>query len=228
MAKILVVEDDIMTAKMIRDLVESFGHICEVVYNGTDGLDRLKFYDFDLAVLDWQLPGTAGVDVCRLFREGGGKTPILMLTGMHSISDKEQGFGSGADDYLTKPFDVRELSMRIQALLRRPADYITAANSTEHGFSLDYQSFTLIKNGERIPLLPREFAVLEFLFRHPNQYFTPEVLLNKVWPSESDSTLEALRTCIKRIRKKVDAEEGPSIISTARGYGYKLDITVEN
>ncbi|MBX9692741.1 MAG: response regulator transcription factor [Cyanobacteria bacterium] len=224
MAKILIAEDDIMTANMISDLVKSLGHTSEVVYTGDDGLDRLKFYEFDLAILDWQMPGMSGVDVCKQYRQGGGRAPILMLTGKGTIADKEHGFTSGADDYLTKPFDVRELSARIKALLRRPADYVEPSKTNEAGMSLDYQNHCLIKNGESFSLLPKEFAVLEFLLRHPNQYFTPEVLLNKVWPSESEATLEALRTCIKRIRKKVDPEQGPSLISTVRGYGYKLDL----
>lgn len=224
MAKILIVEDDIMTANMIRDLVESFGHTGDIVYNGRDGLDRLTHYQYDLAVLDWQMSGLSGVEVLKSFREKGGRTPVLMLTGKGTIHDKEQGFGSGADDYLTKPFDVRELLMRIQALLRRPRDFVEPTVANTQGFALDYQNHALVRSGERIPLLPKEFAVLEFLFRHPNQFFTPEDLLNKVWSSESDSTLEALRSCIKRIRKKVDRDDEPSLISTVRGYGYKLEV----
>jgi OmpR-family two-component system manganese-sensing response regulator len=224
MAKILVVEDDIMTAQMISDLVESLGHTVELVYNGDDAIDRLKFYDFDLAVLDWQMPGKSGVEVCKTYRANGGKTPILMLTGKNTIDDKEEGFDSGADDYLTKPFEVRELKMRVQAMLRRPVDYVQPAVEGGLGLTLDYQKHCLIRDGQEIALLPKEFAVLEFLFRHPNQYFTPETLLNKVWPSESDSTIEALRTCIKRIRKKVDIENDTSIIATVRGYGYRLEL----
>ncbi len=224
MAKILIVEDDIMTAKMIRDLVHSAGHTAEVLYEGIEGSDRLNYYDFDLAILDWELPGKSGVDVCRAHREKGGKTPILMLTGKTSINDKEEGFNKGADDYLTKPFNVRELSLRIEALLRRPVDYVSSTPLTDDGLMLDYQNHALVRDGVRISLLPKEFAVLDFLFRHPNQFFTPEALLNKVWTSESDATLEALRTCIKRIRKKVDEENGPSLIMTVRGYGYKLEL----
>ncbi len=224
MAKILIAEDDKMTANMICELVKSLGHTSEVVYNGDDSLDRLKFYDFDLAILDWQMPGMSGVEVCKTYRQAGGRAPILMLTGKGNITDKEQGFISGADDYLTKPFDVRELSARIKALLRRPADYVEPAECNEAGIALDFQQHCLVVDGKSITLLPKEFAVLEFLLRHPDQFFTPEVLLNKVWSSESDATLDALRTCIKRIRKKVDPDDGPSLIATVRGYGYKLDL----
>ncbi len=224
MAKILIAEDDKMTANMISELVKSLGHTSEVVYNGDDSLDRLKFYDFDLAILDWQMPGMSGVEVCKTYRQSGGRAPILMLTGKGNISDKEQGFFSGADDYLTKPFDVRELSARIKALLRRPADYVEPAECNDAGIALDFQHHCLVVDGKSITLLPKEFAVLEFLLRHPDQFFTPEVLLNKVWSSESDATLDALRTCIKRIRKKVDPDDGPSLIATVRGYGYKLDL----
>ena len=120
MAKVLIVEDDKQLSALIVDWLTGEKYATEAVYKGTDGLERLKFYKYDVVILDWDLPGLSGVEVCRQFREEGGTTPILMLTGKKEITDKAQGLDSGADDYLTKPFDVIELSARLRALLRRP------------------------------------------------------------------------------------------------------------
>ncbi len=222
MAKVLVVEDDVALAKMIADWLAIEHHKAELVHDGADASDRLKVYNYDLIVLDWELPGCKGVDILKEFRARGGLTPVLMLTGRGTIDDKEQGFDSGADDYLTKPFHAKELTARLRALLRRPEGYLGDA-LTAGDISLEHANFRVTRAGEEIRLLPKEFALLEFLMRNQNRVFAPEALLNRVWVTESEATVDALTTCIKRLRKKIDVEGKPSIIRTVHGVGYKLE-----
>jgi DNA-binding response OmpR family regulator len=221
MSKILVADDDTAVTQMIVEFLETRHHSAEGIFDGKDAYDHLRFYSYDLAILDWQMPSMSGLDVCRQYRDAGGKTPILMLTGKSSIDEKELAFSKGADDYLTKPFQIRELAARVSALLRRSPDLIAPEKSVGN-LKLDYQSYSLIRNGERIALLPKEFALVEFLLRHPDQFFTPEQLLNRVWQSDSEATVDALRTCIKRLRQRVDKEGQESLIKSVRGYGYKI------
>jgi DNA-binding response OmpR family regulator len=221
MSKILVADDDPAVTEMIVEFLEKRHHSAQAVYDGREAYHHLRFHSYDLAILDWQMPSLSGLDACRQYRDGGGKTPILMLTGKSSIDEKELAFNVGADDYLTKPFHVRELAVRVNALLRRPPELV-APEKGVGDLKLDYQTYSLIRNGERIALLPKEFAVVEFLLRHPNQYFTPEQLLNRVWQSDSEATVGALRTCIRRLRQRVDKEGEESFIKSVRGYGYKI------
>ncbi|MBY0552406.1 MAG: response regulator transcription factor [Candidatus Obscuribacterales bacterium] len=223
MAKVLLVEDDPAVADTVCEFLRNEHHQVEVVHNGDEGFDMLKHYSFDLAILDWQLPGLAGVEICRGYRTRGGKIPILMLTGQSTIDHKEQGLDAGADDYLTKPFNIRELAARVRALLRRPSDVVQPLVAGSE-ISLDYRNFTLVRNGQKTKLLPKEFALIEFLLRHPGQFFTPEKLLNHVWESDSEATVGALRTCVKRLRTRIDTKGEPSLIQSHRGYGYKIDI----
>lgn len=223
MAKVLIVEDDLAVAQMVMDWLTKEHHTTEAVHSGTDGMDRLKFYEYDLAILDWQLPGLSGIEICQAYRHAGGKIPILMLTGQSTLDHKEEGLDAGVDDYLTKPFEPRELAARVRALLRRPSEVVRpliAGNS----LSLDYRDYSLVRNGHKVKLLPKEFAVVEFLLRHPGHYFSPEHLLNHVWETDSESTLDALRSCIKRLRQRIDVDGQPSLIQSARGYGYKIDV----
>jgi OmpR-family two-component system manganese-sensing response regulator len=223
MAKILIIEDDLMVAQMVLDWLEAQHHLGESVHTGDDGWDRLRFYSYDLVIVDWMLPGLSGVELCRKYRSAGGTIPILMLTGKNKIENKEEGFESGADDYLTKPFDIRELGVRVQALLRRPSEIVKPLAGLGQ-LVLDYKRYALVRDGETIKLLPKEFALLEFLLRHPGRFFTPEQILNHVWQSDSDTTVDSLRTCIKRLRQRIEREGKPSLIQSSRGFGYKLEM----
>ncbi|MBS1992333.1 MAG: response regulator transcription factor [Cyanobacteria bacterium SZAS LIN-2] len=221
-AKVLVIEDDVALAKMVSDWLSLEHHNTELVHDGADAAARLRVYDYDLIVLDWELPGVMGVDILKEFRSRGGLTPVLMLTGRGTIDDKEKGFDCGADDYLTKPFHAKELTARLRALLRRPEAYLGETLKVGD-ISLDRANFRVLRGDEEIRLLPKEFALLEFLMRNQNRVFAPEALLNRVWVTESEATVDALTTCIKRLRKKIDVEGKPSVIRTVHGVGYKLE-----
>jgi len=222
MAKILIVEDDAAVSGLIEDYCKREHHAVEAVASGIEASERLKLFHYDLIILDWQLPDLSGIEVCRIYRHSGGTAAILMLTGKASIIDKESGFEAGADDYLTKPFQFRELVARVKASLRRPRTLIPGVFTVAH-IALDTSSHEVTKNGEKIDLLPKEFALLELFLRNPNQVFSLEALLDRVWSSESDTTPEAVRTCLLRLRRKLDVPGGQSIISTLYGVGYRLD-----
>jgi DNA-binding response OmpR family regulator len=226
MAKIIVVEDDEVCAGVIQDLLTHLGHTIEVVPDGEEGLARLRLYHYDLAVLDWELPNLSGVQMCETARQRGMRIPILMLTGKNTIVDKEEGFSSGADDYLTKPFDGRELLARVRALLRRPATY-TADSLIAGTLELNSVTRAVTRNGVPCDLLPKEFALLEFLMQHQNQVFSLEDLLNQVWSSESDTSPDGIRKCVERIRRKIDEPGKQSLIETVHRVGYVFRPTTE-
>lgn len=223
MGKILVVEDEQDLAFQVRDWLSREHHLIEVVHNGRDALDRLRVYKYDAIILDWMLPGMAGVDVCKEFRsKQKGKTPILMLTARSGIDDKEEGLDSGADDYLPKPFQLRELSARVRALLRRASGATSNALSVRN-IVVDPSARKVTRDGLEVRLEPKEFALLEFLVRNPNTVFSTEALITRVWESESLVSPDAIRTYVKGLRKKLDTEGQPSLIGTVHGVGYRLD-----
>lgn len=222
MSKLLLVEDDADFLDRLEEYLKTERYTVDSATTGTDGLEKLTFYQYDLVVLDWNLPGISGVDLLKQFRDMGGVTPVLMLTGRDQIADKTIGLDSGADDYLTKPFSLLELSARIRALLRRPQN--VQKNTLSAGaLELDTISREVFVSGKKIELLPLEYGVLEFLLRHPNQVFSHSQLVERVWKSESNATAEAVRTLITALRKKISVNDKGSIIKTVHGLGYKLD-----
>lgn len=221
MAKILLVEDDPHLATTVEDGVSFEKHIVDVATDGQQGLDMLALAQYDLIILDWELPYFTGIEILRKIRSKGNQTPVLMLTGKSSILDKESGFNCGADDYLTKPFHIKELCARIRALLRRPSimvqETLTAGNIT-----IDPAEFKVKRAGVEIQLARLEFAVLEFFMRNQGQVFSNETLLERVWPVDSERTPQSVRTLIKKLRLKIDGG-GPSLIKNVHGVGYKLE-----
>jgi DNA-binding response OmpR family regulator len=222
MARILVVEDNHEMAGNILEHLKGERHVADWAETGEAALTLLSSYSFELIILDVMLPDMRGTDVCSRYRSQQGETPILMLTGMTSIDDKEKGLDSGADDYLTKPFDLRELSARIRALLRRPravrTDTLKARNIV-----LDRHAQRVTRDDRTIKLMAKEFALLEFLLRRQDQVTSVEDLLNNVWKADSDSSPDAVRQAIKRLRTKIDVEGEPSIITTVVGLGYTIE-----
>jgi DNA-binding response OmpR family regulator len=222
LAKILLAEDDEQLGQLVADFLSGEKYIVERATDGLDADERLSLSIYDLLILDWDMPGMTGVELCQKYRLSGGKAPVIMLTGKKLIADKEQGLDSGADDYLTKPFELRELSARIRALFRRPV-VMQSSVLTCRNLSLDVLAKSVHKDGKPIELLPREIAILEFLMRNPNQVFSIEALQTRIWPSDSETSPDALRVHIARIRSKIGDEGNFPIIKTVRGHGYMLD-----
>lgn len=227
MAKVLLVEDDADTGATIKDLLVLDSHTVEVVDTGSEASNRLGQYDYDLIVLDWELPDKTGVEVLKEYRSSRGKTPVLMLTGRSDFTDKEIGLDTGADDYLTKPFHPREFSARVRALLRRPK-VVESESLDLAGISLDTRTRMVQFNGKQLDLRPKEYALLEFLMRHPNETFSPETLLKRIWSSESEATESTVYSFMSLLRKKLNEEGSPEVIKTVYGRGYRFDLPESN
>ena len=223
MAKILIVDDDLALSEILRDALKMDGHAVEVSNDGQDALARLAVSGFDTLILDWELPDMTGIDICRQIRLKGNTVPIIMLTGKSARGDKLTGLDSGADDYITKPFDVEELNARVRAILRRASSSTT--NALKVGdLVLDPTNYRVYRAEQEIRLLPKEFALLQFFMRHPGQVFSIEALLQRVWDSESESTDEAIRSCIKRLKKKLEDDAGHCAIENIPRVGYRLQV----
>lgn len=221
MAKILIIEDDQRLALNVQDWFEHKNFSVECVHDGGDGLALLQCSNFDLIILDVNLPSMTGFEVCKRHRAAGGETPILMLTGQDQLIDKEMGFSSGADDYLTKPFYLEELYMRVQALLRRSSKAVANDHVLRGGeLKLDPVAFTVSRGEESLSFSRMEFALLEFFMRNPKKVFSPEALLSHVWESGSEASPETVRTWVKRLRRKLDVKDKPSVIKNFHGIGY--------
>jgi DNA-binding response OmpR family regulator len=219
MAKILLVEDDYDLAFALTDRLKREHYSVEVVDEGDRALDLLKSFEYDAVILDWNLPNMSGLAILKELRGRGIRTPVLILTARTDVHDKAQGLDTGADDYLTKPFEPVELSARIRAMLRRasnqPSNVITIGP-----FALDPQHFTVLKDGKEIHLQPKEFALMELFMRNPGEVFSQEALLNRVWTSDSETSPESVRVYIGNLRKKIDGDNEQSYIETVYKRGY--------
>ncbi|MBA3860161.1 MAG: DNA-binding response regulator [Cyanobacteria bacterium PR.3.49] len=223
MARILLVEDDRDQATTIDEWLTAEHHNVVIAYDGEEGAYRIDNDVFDVIVLDWDLPKMTGIDILKRYRVKKGSTPVIMLTGKGTIADRESGLDGGADDYLTKPFSLRELSARIRALLRRPGE-VKSNVLTARNLILDPVKHSVTKNGEEVMLLPRDFALLEFFMRNLDVVFSTDALIQRVWEDDSDVTSDALRTAIKRLRKKLDDgdDESKSVIENIPRVGYRM------
>jgi DNA-binding response OmpR family regulator len=220
-AKVLLVEDDELTVNMVSTSLECEHHAVEVANDGESALQMLKLNEYDLLICDWNLPKVSGVDICKRLRSSGGRLPILLITGKGQTAEKITGFEAGADDYLTKPFDIDELLIRVKALLRRATQNVTDAILTVGGIELDPISYVVKKDGVEIRLIPKEFAILETLMRYPNKVFSPEAIINRVWQIGESPATDVVRTHIKNLRRKLGDD---SLIETVHSVGYKLNV----
>lgn len=221
MAKILIVEDDITLCESLKAWLEVEKHRVDTVADGLTAQEFLRSYEYDLVILDWNLPGRDGIKVCQEYRSAGGDAYIIMLTGQSTAEHKETGLDTGADDYVTKPFETKELSARIRALLRRP----TTINSNVvkvKDIVLDLKSHQASVAGQTLKLMPLEFSLLEFMVRHPNEVFSCDTLLKRVWSADSDVGLESVYTCVTRLRRKLKTSGHAELIETVHGVGYKF------
>lgn len=223
MAKILLVEDDDSLAFLLKMQLEQSRHLIDVARRGLDALSQLRGNaSYELIILDWMLPDLAGVDVCKQYRSSGGRIPVLMLTAKGTVEDKAAGLNAGADDYLVKPFHPTELDARVNALLRRPATYAGKTLSVRD-IELDTASGTVTRGGNEIELTAKEFSLLELLMRYPNQSFSLEAILDRVWDSDSAASIDTVRTHMKTLRKKIgDNNDEDGVIRTKRGQGYRI------
>lgn len=222
MSKILLVEDDAEICGWLEDWFKQENFVFESANNGADALQLLEQFEFDVIILDWGLPDITGIEVCKRYRGSGGIAPVLFLTGKGEIDDKEKGLDSGADDYLVKPFDVRELAARVRSLLRRPKQ-ILPVELTINGVALDLKTRVVREGSTNLRLMPKECALLEFLMRHPDTIYSSKALLDSVWRSDSDSSEDTVRTCMRTLRLKLQKLGRDDLIKTVLGSGYIIE-----
>lgn len=222
--KILIVDDEKLLVKGMRFNLENEGYDVDTVYNGEDALELATKNKYDLIVLDLMLPKISGLEVCKRIREFS-KVPIIMVTAKGEDTDKLLGFEHGADDYLSKPFNVLELKARIRAILRRSMTHTSASASISKldggPIVLDLTDRTAVLGNKKADLTPKEFDLLEFLVRSPNSVFSREALLNTIWGYYYPGDIRTVDVHIRRLREKLEENPAePVYILTKWGVGY--------
>jgi len=219
-ARILVVDDDRALAEMLGMVLQGEGFLTEHSADGAEALEKFRDMRPDLVLLDLMLPGLDGIEVCTRIRAESG-TPIIMLTARTDTVDVVRGLEAGADDYVVKPFNPTELIARIRARLRGPqqdASEMLAIGDLE----IDVSAHEVSRNGQSISLTPLEFDLLVILARKPQQVFTREVLLEKVWGYQYKADTRLVNVHVQRLRAKIELDpDNPTIVTTVRGVGYR-------
>jgi len=221
--RILLVEDEEKLAKAVVQGLTKKGYAVDYILDGEKAMKRLllNHMDYDLVILDLMLPGMDGLAICKKMRESAITTPILILTARDEIETKVDLLLNGADDYLVKPFSFDELCARIAALLRRPAEVLPSV-VTVGDIVLNSSSHTVTKNNKNISLTLKEFVLLEYFMRHPNTVINREELLTHLWDFNYSSFSNVVDVHVKNLRKKLDLQEGQTVLETIRGVGYRF------
>lgn len=219
--RVLVVEDDERTARILQRGLAEDGYSVDVAHDGTDGLWHATEIDYDVVVLDVMLPGINGLEVCRKMRAAERWAPVLMLTARTGFDDRVQGLDCGADDYLAKPFDFRELSARLRALVRRGGPARPAVLSAGD-LCLDPTTHNAWRGDVPLSLSVKEFALLEFFLRRAGQVLSRAVIREHVWDFASDTVSNIVDQHVASLRRKTDRPFGVEQIETVRGAGYRL------
>lgn len=221
--RILVVEDEKNIASAIKKGLEQEAFSIDIALDGDEGYDLASTEEYSVIVLDLMLPGMSGIEICKALREDGDNTPILVLTAKSETEDKVTGLNTGADDYLTKPFEFEELVARIRALLRRPP--VTFDTKLEYDdLCLNPATFKVMRGKSEVNLSKKEFSLLEYLLRNKNKILTKEQIIENVWSFDADVLPNTVEVYIGYLRNKIDKpfKKSKKLIHTVRGFGYKL------
>ena len=221
--RILVIEDEIKLQNQIRQQLESVGYMVDTCSDGEEGLFFATEYPLDAAIIDIGLPGKSGLEIIKALREQGSLLPILILTARSGWQDKVQGLEMGADDYLTKPFQMEELQARVKALLRR-ATGIPQTLLKCGPITLDVTAQSVTVNGETIELTSFEYRLLEELVRHHGEILSKHTLADYLYPHDEDRDSNVLEVMIGRLRRKLDPKSTLNPIETIRGRGYRFTL----
>ena len=221
--RVLVIEDDpAISAFVARGLTEA-GFTVDVLGNGHEGLERALLRPaYDALIVDLMLPGLDGLHLISTLRDRGVKSPVLILSALRSIDDRVRGLHTGGDDYLTKPFAMAELVARVQALVRRSTGAPSATKLTVGDLTIDLLTREVTRGERRIELRPREFALLEYLARHPGRVISKSMILSQIWNYNFDPRTNVVDVLVHRLRQKIDPPGERPLIETRRGVGYVL------
>jgi DNA-binding response OmpR family regulator len=209
----------------LRDNLEFEGYSVLAVGDGKKGLETIRAKKFDLILLDVMLPGISGFDICKKIREEGITTPVILLTAKGEEVDKVLGLEFGADDYITKPFSLRELLARVKAVLRRtPSEKISAAKKIVIGLlEIDIENYTALKKGKSIAMTSKEFEIIRYLWQHQQQVISRDDLLKHVWGYDESISSRTVDNFVVKLRKNIEKDPShPKHIVTIHGTGYKL------
>ena len=219
--RLLVIEDEVKLARLIGRALEKEHYAVDVVHDGDEGLAMARTEPYDTLIIDRMLPGKSGTEIIASLRKESISTPALLLTALGTIEDKTYGLDIGADDYLVKPFALEELLARVRALLRRPPT--TEVSVLKIGnLELDTQQKTAKHSDKIIDLTAKEYALLEYLMKHPGQTLAKETIIAHVWDFDADILPNNVEAHIKQLRQKIDKPFGTSLIKTVRGFGYRM------
>jgi DNA-binding response OmpR family regulator len=220
-AKILLIEDEVKLAQFIEMELSCEGYEVNMAHDGLTGLTLARTAVPDLVILDWMMPGLSGIEICRRLRATGSKVPIVLVTAKDEISDRVAGLDAGADDYVIKPFSIEELLARVRVHLRR--------TQTENPDILQFEDLSLNRltrevrrGGQEIELTVREFELLEYLLRHPQQVLTRDQILERVWGYDFAGDSNVIEVYVRTLRLKLEANDQSRLIQTVRGVGYVL------
>ena len=224
MVKVLIIEDEPNMIVGLKDSCEYEGYEVSVARNGKEGLEKASTEKVDIILLDVMLPLMSGIDVCRTLRTRGIETPIVMLTARGQEMDKVVGLEVGADDYVTKPFSIKELLARIRAHLRRAAKEVVKLEGFAFGdIELNFKKYTACKRGQVLELSAREFEILHYLIRHRGEIVTRDQLLDEVWGYDSTPVTRTVDNHIARLRQKIEQDPSkPQHIITVHRLGYRF------
>src|ERR1700716_2554040 len=221
---VLLIEDEKALSQTLSDRLRAEGYVVNFARDGNDGLDKATRLPFDLIILDVMLPGKNGFDVCREIRQAGLATPILMLTARGQTAEKIVGLKLGADDYVTKPFDMLELMARVEALLRRtPSKSGQTAMQQVRSIRIDLRGTEVWRDGKLVPLSAREFQLLQYFLEHKGETVSRDQILREVWGYNATAFTRTVDVHVASLCQKLeDDPKQPSLILTVPGFGYKL------
>ncbi len=222
--RILLVEDELKISTYVKRGLEEAGYAVDAVYTGRDALDWAVATAYDLIILDILIPKVDGLTVCRELRAEKNRTPILMLTARDTVDDRVTGLDAGADDYLVKPFAMKELLARVRALARRANEAPKSPVLTLADLTLDPSAHRVTRGGKVIDLPAKEFSILEYLLRNTGRVLTRTMIAEHVWNYDSYNQSNVVDVYIRNLRRKADDPFEPKLIHTLRGIGYRLSI----
>lgn len=233
--RILLVDDEAELADPLSRLLSHAGYQVDVAYDGEGALQALgqccnRRSGYDLLILDWLLPKRSGLEICQQLRSQGDITPVLFLTAKDTIDDRVQGLDAGADDYLIKPFELRELLARVRALLRRPPtlepDLGTDVSQEVRvgDLELDLENQVAYRSGRSISLSEKESQLLEYMMRHPGQLLSHEAIHQHLWPTGDQPSSNVLAAQIRLVRRKIETNQETQLIHTVYGKGYRFGV----
>jgi DNA-binding response OmpR family regulator len=219
--RLLLVEDDIGIARFLEKGLREATYAVDVAVDGDDALYKVAVNEYDAIILDIMIPGPDGLEVCRAIRNSGSRVPVIMLTARDDVSDRVRGLDLGADDYLTKPFQVSELLARLRAVMRRGSSQTSSLIEVSN-LQIDTAAQTVSRGGRSVTLTAREYAVLEYLARNAGRVISRTELTEHVWNEGRDSFSNVIDVHINHLRQKIDRDSDEPLIHTRRGAGYIL------